>query len=121
MDIVEFLTARLDEDAAVAKDVRHDDWTDYDGWAELDQDVKAHAWRHDPARVLREVAAKRAIVHMHGSEQVDYINGDGDSRDSVDCKTCDPGGSPNLWPCDTLKYLAAAYADHPDYDQSWRP
>lgn len=77
-----------------------------------------HAARHDPARVLREVAAKRAIIEQHPN-----VN-DGD------CGTCVVGawgypthGSsrPASWPCPTLRHLAAPHAEHPDYNESWRP
>lgn len=79
-----------------------------------------HIARHDPGRVLREVAAKRAIVTLHGPDVVGYIGRAGQERNSTDCETCSGGGVPDSWPCDTLKYVAAAYDDHPDYDPAWR-
>ncbi|MFJ9558295.1 DUF6221 family protein [Nocardiopsis sp. NPDC101807] len=59
-----------------------------------------HIARHDPARVLREVAAKRAVLALHQDA------GMGDCAHSSD-------------PCPTLRALAAPYVDHPDYDPAW--
>lgn len=73
----------------------------------------AHISRHDPARVLREVEAKRAILAVHAQ-----LNG------SIWCQTCDPGADPfgdsEAWyPCRTMRLLAAVYIDHADYQQEW--
>lgn len=60
----------------------------------------AHIARHDPARVLREVEAKRRIVERHtGCDDVSY----GDAAT-----------------CPDIRALAAVYAEHPDYDPEWR-
>jgi hypothetical protein len=73
-----------------------------------------HIARHDPARVLAECEAKRRIVaHYLGS------------RDAL-AKLTDPlrrliGEAINESHADALKPLALPYADHPDYDESWRP
>lgn len=71
--------------------------------------VGAHIVRHDPARVLAECAAKRAIVelcarHLYGELGVPKI------KDSEWMRWGDP----------ILFALAAVYADHPDYQQEWR-
>lgn len=66
-----------------------------------------HAARHDPARVLREVEAKRAIVGWH-----------------VPVKDCEPPQCIiclEYVPCRTLSALAAVYSGHPDYRQEWKP
>jgi hypothetical protein len=64
---------------------------------------------HDPARVLRDIEAKRAIVDdlaevLRWGERKgpDYQDG---------AESCER----------TLKRLALAYADHPDYREVWRP
>jgi len=54
-----------------------------------------HIARHDPARVLAECAAKRAIIELS-------VNWDGFTRN-----------------VDVLRALAAVYADHPDYQEAW--
>lgn len=77
-------------------------------------DIIAHVARWDPARVLADVAAKRAILaaHEHG-EPRGYVLGSGFgclicSRDSMG----DP--QPDGW-CATVTALAAPFKDHPDY------
>lgn len=70
-------------------------------------DLADHIARWDPDRVLREVAAKRAIVdaHAHAHECIE-LSGSGDS---------------SAGPCFVLRALAAVYADHPHYNPDWRP
>jgi hypothetical protein len=142
--IVEFLTARLDADEQVALGVsdgprRPEEWIARQwpsspaprDWAVdcpfgavvVDGSFRAsaeHIARHDPARVLREASAKRRVVELHAPESVGYIDRDGQERNSTDCEVCGSGGVPDSWPCDTLRHLAAVYADHPDYDPAWR-
>ncbi|MFE3762284.1 DUF6221 family protein [Streptomyces sp. NPDC059104] len=70
----------------------------------LDSD-RAHIVRHDPARVLAEVDAKRQVL-AHIEAQLD--------------RTDTP-----WWFDDTLTpvlhLLALPYAGHPDYRKDWRP
>lgn len=64
-----------------------------------------HIVNHDPARVLADVKAKRRIVDAHRSGFPDedrYAVGWHDMR------------------VNALYWLAAVYADHPDYDPNWR-
>lgn len=123
MDLVEFLRARLDEDEAAARNVdEHGPFTVYPGDGAYllydgtdpvvmvsmpSEPLAFHIARHDPARVLAEVAAKRALVEEHGIE----------SSEQEYCKICDT----LTWPCGTLRYLAAVYADCEGYDERWRP
>ena len=74
-----------------------------------------HIARHDPARVLAEVEAKRRIVDEPQPSGNYVYRDDGTPA----CGTC--GDYTVEWPCDTLKLLALPYADHPDYDPAWRP
>jgi hypothetical protein len=73
------------------------------------QDVADYADRFDPVWVLAECEAKRRIVEVHasGGAWCDHCNADrpGDAADS----------------CPTIQLLALPYADHPDYQQEWRP
>lgn len=63
-----------------------------------------HIARHDPARVLREVEAKRKLLA--------YL-----TEEIVDC-TCEAYGHHE----DTgLRLLGACWADHPDYQPRWAP
>lgn len=71
--------------------------------------IAPHVARHDPARVLREVTAKRAIVddlaneiHWGARSSLDY-------QDAVDAFKR------------MLKRLALPYVDHRDYRKEWRP
>jgi hypothetical protein len=120
-DLIAFLTARLDEDEAVAK--RAADRMGSPDWRQGEADdgrdivmmgehevgmhslIGAHIARHDPARVFREVEAGRAILAEYDRALVKA-----------------PGNVPLI---STLKRLmqarAEVYSDHPDYDQAWRP
>lgn len=115
--VIAFLRARIAEDEAAAKAASRGPWTvndesypDYVSDADHNQIIAGGRWggegsvfdteadalhvvRHDPARVLREVAAKRAILDWY-----------------------EPGEHPSM----PLYALAEAYADHPDYDEGWR-
>ena len=77
-----------------------------------------HIAAHDPARVLRQVAALRAVVDEH------YDINEGD------CATCVEGqwGYPThgsaiaaRWPCKTLRHLAAIWHAHEAYKPGWAP
>ena len=85
------------------------------GPAYIDTDqVMVHAARHDPARVLREVAAKRAILARHHR---------GDRNECVGCgyfgDMDDPCIDEEMENCPELVELASVWSDHPDYDPSW--
>ncbi len=77
--------------------------------------VAAHIARHDPGRALREVTAGRAILEWHRPEWDDYADGDGIERATRQCAECEPPGTPDNWPCRTVRALAAVWNDHPDY------
>ena len=83
-----------------------------------------HAAHHDPARVLRDVAARRRLLALHEpSRNVGRDSDPDDPATYVDC--CGWCQStvvkPGDWPCETLRLLASVYADHPDYREDWRP
>jgi hypothetical protein len=104
-DLIAFLQARLDEDEHAAN-----------AWLPLGNPTAAernHIARHDPARVLADVAAKRAIVdlhspHHHGACPVCWLV---TKRSSLR----------EDFPCRTLRTLALPHSDHPDYREEWRP
>ncbi|WP_107427538.1 DUF6221 family protein [Streptomyces glaucescens] len=65
-------------------------------------------------RVLAEVDAKRDLLELHRQLE--------DSEEMLDfCATCDATGKYPEYPCRTLRLLALPYADHPDYNEAWRP
>jgi hypothetical protein len=128
MTLTEFLAARLDEDQAAAEALKVERWVLDNEWVfgETSADVIAslnndqlstatgeHIARHDPARVLAEVDAKRRILELHA--------------DGHECPTFDReiGGEPVTGyygdDCPTLRRLALPHADHPDYDPEWQP
>ena len=130
-DLIAFLNARLDEDEAAAKGAAGDVWEYRDTWvwcgpfevadifggADMEE-IGGHIARHDPARVLREVAAKRAIVATVSAYEA-KIDGEWGCCHSA---TGIAGGyCPEIRPDDirALRELAAVWSDHPDYRQEW--
>lgn len=135
--IVEFLTARLDEDEQDAKDAasrRGPHWLaeEYrdDGWGVSrdraviasgkpivteDNDYSSamtidHIARHDPARVLADVAAKRAIVDEYMAA-VRSVAEYPDDRSAIMAE----------WSFKrAVRRLAQPHADHPDFDPAWK-
>lgn len=122
MTITEFLTARLDEEESALRAIQDNsepwrgEWAGDEanfalrtrnGWslaravtveAGFPPGVLAHIVRYDPARVLRDVDAKRRIL-------------------------ADRWGGPDhhdMWE-HHLRLLAAVYDDHPDYRLEWKP
>lgn len=137
-EIVEFIAARLAEDQELAGDAaqgRTGVWTYQDrhthpagpnirvvddlGCEITDAwDVNSGPWytgphiaHHNPARVLREVAAKRRVLGRHVPHRL--------GADYAWCEWCRP--QVEVWPCPDLLDLAAVWADHPDYRQEWAP
>ena len=124
-DLIAFLNARLDEDEAAAKGAAGDVWEYRDTWvwcgpfevadifggADMEE-IGGHIARHDPARVLREVTAKRAIVTRYAAVRRAFGDREG-----------------GLWPDVTRREKSHAYAtlcdlagiwsDHPDYRDEW--
>jgi hypothetical protein len=126
-DLIAFLSARLDEDEQAARDAESASWStgvpdgpigglltvrrdyapamqDYVTGSIHDENA-IHIARHDPARVLREVAAKRAVLGL-------VFVGDLDG-------TTDSGLGYQEGVMRSLELLAAAYSDHDDYDPTW--
>lgn len=147
LTIIEFLKARLAEDETAAMAATPGPW-EWDGFdreyrsrvsqrvttgTELGDEVGSagdrdarHIIRHNPARVLREVAAKRVIVAEYEAavrrKKAEWEN----YADWVDGNARGPrpsfeGPDPKLIPGleRSARHLAAVYSDHPDYDQSW--
>jgi len=76
--------------------------------------VGQHIAEHDPARVLREIDAKRQLIALH--QEVE------DPEEMQDyCATCEVTGNYPYYPCATLRLLALPYADRPGYRDDWRP
>jgi hypothetical protein len=122
MTLVEFLAARWAEDEgdalAACQGGGYRDWDvpstgvvqvaggDLDGLVLAPRNAALHMARHDPARVLRRVAADRSILDKYRSlprASLDYRKGQLHAYDMV------------------LRLLALPYVQHPDYDPAWRP
>lgn len=142
MTITDFLLARIEEDETTALAMVDDDGDDmglegmFDDlttpggvpWLKggLSDEFAAMMVRHVvPRRVLRECAAKRAIVKRHPIEPAVDIGGIvGTHR--VGCARCHVVSNIDicspvqaLGPCGTILALAAVYSDHPDHDLEW--
>jgi hypothetical protein len=131
-DLVAFLHARIEEDEALA--TSGESWTVFDesvhGTRRVDVDFSiervvacTRAWRaehiarHDPVRVLAEVAAKRQLLVVcetakrnadlpdpeGGYPPAVFVNGYASALDHA------------------VRLAALPYADHPDYRQEWAP
>ncbi|WP_251151032.1 DUF6221 family protein [Cellulosimicrobium sp. Marseille-Q4280] len=113
MTPTEFLLSRIAEDVAAARAVGPDD-----GKAGEDGEAgpARHRARWSPARVLAECDAKRRIVELaHEATGYDMtVDLERDSSARAQSGVSFVGDR-------ILKELATVYADHPDYDESWRP
>jgi Ser-tRNA(Ala) deacylase AlaX len=120
-ELLDFLRAQLDEDEQIAREgipfgtgqwqaedsglirdseggcVVHDD-------GEQDRATAEHIARHDPARVLAEVDAKRRILDRWEASQDDNLPPE--ALIALD---------------EVVKVLALPHADRPGYRESWKP
>lgn len=133
-----FLNARLEEDASFARATMRQGappWAAFGRGERIPE--MAHIERHSPARALREVEAKRAILAEHfiltnenrieAYEEYSVVpwgakGGAGDQGSGcVTCHYYGMGGVKGYGICRTVRILAAVYSDHPDYRQEWKP
>jgi hypothetical protein len=107
-DLVVFLRARLDEEEATAKAAIRENPLGLSLCVHVPPEVQWHYNRHEPARALREVEAKRAILADY-ERALNFEAGfnDGDQPRQVLEMAC--------------RYHAATYRDHPDYRPEWEP
>lgn len=136
-ELVRWLGEQLDEDERTARAATLGPWVqsgigDY-GWtvdfgrpgagvetADTEQGLADADFiaAHNPARVLREIDAKRQVLKLHSpSEFGPWVGADDD--DEPACRVC--GDLTVRFPCRTLRLLALPYADRPGYLESWRP
>ena len=154
-DIVTFTRMNVDEDERIALAASKGPWkvnntnypediSDADGayvvsggrWGGeasiFSDDADAfHMVRHDPARVLREVAAKRRILSIHSIDPekiVTYNEFDADYKwvgYTYPCQGCGIDGMgvdylvTDIEECPELRALASVYADHEGYQKEW--
>lgn len=128
-DLVQFLRARLNEDEQIAQEVLWEGSGNTASW-ELpasatvevgadefyagDSTVARHIVRHDPARVLGEVDAKRQAL----DEVVPAMNA---MEDRIDGEWGVGAGGGEYESAKLLRLLALPYASHPDFLEEWRP
>jgi hypothetical protein len=132
--LTDFLLERIAEDETVARGayrdsvddagICHETWTEASTavmWGDvtaisgLEPDYLAtHIARHDPARVLAECEAKRGAIEAAWRDhmQIESEWGMCQTREQMSAKSDNP---------EVLHWLALPYADHSDYDASWRP
>ncbi|MFE2164873.1 DUF6221 family protein [Streptomyces sp. NPDC059447] len=155
-DLVQFLRARLDEDEQTARAaspgpwkpgeehdevVAVDDITVAEGFALSGQQLRAtvdHIARHDPARVLADVAAKRMLLDASSASCPPGCSAEHAFRGSCALRWMGPVHEEDdgRWLHDdtgarfmappvtsewTLRVSALPYSAHPDYRPEWRP
>ncbi|MGH3222260.1 MAG: DUF6221 family protein [Streptosporangiaceae bacterium] len=130
MTIAEFLAARLDEDEAAAKacqapspwkaaDQEWDHWIITDATGDVviydegtpSLEEAAHIARHDPARVLRDVAADRKLLAAYAHALTADFGITGEPYDAGWAEALELA----------VKIRAARFGDHPDYQKQWAP
>ena len=131
MDLSEFLLARIAEDEECAHRLLAPYAWGWSSFHEASPDELEHIARHDPARVLADCAAVRAVVGLHRHEPKGpgpvLYDGSRDSNEGVfGCAICsrmddDPGWHLTGGWCDTLLALAQPFAGHDDFKAEWRP
>jgi hypothetical protein len=138
--LLEFLNRCLDEDERVARAALGDTWRAagllvedavFDGIGTRLTDVAKtvgsreaeHIALHDPAAVLADIAAKRAIlaIHADGGRSQGYTETGYGYIDHC-CKTCGAFGEyGHPWPCETVRALGSAFTTRPGYLEDRAP
>jgi hypothetical protein len=103
--LTEFLLARIAEDEREA-----DQAGSFTPWTDAFQRDNYGHLTVQPARVLAECAAKRAIVEDLKELEADYKVSHSEFTEAR-----------RFQALVSVARLAAVYADHPDYDETWRP
>jgi hypothetical protein len=78
---------------------------------EVDSSAAGHIVRHDPARVLRDVEAKRRILAAYVDDDRVRFGAFESCSDSCPRQMLD----------EVVKLLAMPHDQHPDYREDWRP
>jgi hypothetical protein len=138
-ELAAFVRARLDEDEATALAALVGPWhvdrhptqglrimdvaglvvTWTPGFYERGDRDASYIARYDPARALRSIAAKRAVLARHRPRPL------GQWPVCANCRPVDPEYPDDTtsarWPCPDLRDLASIWSDHPDYRPEWSP
>lgn len=129
--LVEFLRARLAEDERIAREAieqreqeiargvyrpGHEPGPEPDVLAVWDDWTGGPGIRMGPERLLADVEAKRRLIDLAEEATSLDMTVDGDRRVGIRDTDTEPYVGDLM-----LMVLALPYADHPDYDPSWRP
>jgi hypothetical protein len=121
-DLVRWVRAQLAQDELIARGTGQPStsWQNFDMDGELRDDfnagtvaytpqaeTRAHIARHDPARVLREIDAKRKLLAIHRP----YV-----PEPDQACLGC--AGGIMFTACPVIPLLALPYADQPGYAEA---
>lgn len=117
-DLVSWLSAQIAEDERVARAAMDPDgkatgWW----WSDPASPTEAHIARWDPARVLAECAAKRAILGRHKPRRIDGRDGDGMERSARWCDCCDEEWGRSG--CADVQSLAQPHATRSGFRPEW--
>ena len=123
-ELVEWYGQQLDEDERIARATTWEGSGNKLGWELVasatidvggdefyvgDRTIANHMMAWEPARVLREIDAKRRMLERHAARYSEPAGG----------MICAHDG--HRWPCPDVRDFAAVYADRPGYKESWRP
>jgi hypothetical protein len=92
----------------------------YGTWSMGDSSLARLMEANDPQDTIVRCEAELAILDEHAPEWADYADGDGTDRTSLECKTCEPPGTPDNYPCRTVRLLAGGYRHWPGFrEDDW--
>lgn len=121
-ELVRWLNTCLDEDERIARAAAGLQADPENGWGISDRaitphigvvhedEARAHIVEHNPARVLREIDAKRQLLAIHRP----YV-----PEPDQACLGC--AGGIMFTSCPVVRLLALPYADREGYQEAWRP
>lgn len=139
-DLVQWLRAQLKEDERIAKEAGNRRWLVQDNIIELYPEREddgfmswptrsdaRHAANWDPARVLREIDAKRQLLDDYTvtarirDEAAERIKAAGDHPDSKNLETWDRAQREAAILEGPVRLAALPLSDRPGYREEWRP
>lgn len=137
-DLARWISEQLDEDERIARaaggvgwlraehpgetvaifDSRGEPVVYDEGWPTEGQ--QAHIAEWDPARVLREIDAKRQLLRLHGRAALRAGGGAQYFDTQTVCRSCEPNYQfpEQSWPCPTLRLLALPFEHRPGYAEA---
>lgn len=80
------------------------------------QQIAPHIAAHDPARVLREIEAKRRTLALHSAPTGHACSTTDETGYNFNYDEVSPADA-----CTTLRLLATVYSDRPGYREEWAP